>query len=124
YAKEVLGIRQTDRVFSAAKLFVAYGLGNSGYFAMNVGAQSVLYPHRPTPQSVFEIIARYRPTLFFGVPTLYAGMLAVKEADARFDTSSLPLCVAAGEALPDEIYKRCRERFGVELIHGIGATES
>ena len=123
YAKEVLGIRQTDRVFSAAKLFFAYGLGNSGYFPMNVGAQSVLYPHRPTPESVFEIIARYRPTLFFGVPTLYAGMLAVKDAEARFDTSSLRLCVSAGEALPDEIYKRWRERFGVEIIDGIGTTE-
>jgi len=123
YAKEVLGIRQTDRVFSAAKLFFAYGLGNSGYFPMNVGAQSVLYPHRPTPESVFEIIARYRPTLFFGVPTLYAGMLAVKDAEARFDTSSLRLCVSAGEALPDDIYKRWRERFGVEIIDGIGTTE-
>src|SRR2546425_6949598 len=90
---------------------------------MNVGAQSVLYPHRPTPESVFEIIARYRPTLFFGVPTLYAGMLAVKDAEARFDTSSLRLCVSAGEALPDEIYKRWRERFGVEIIDGIGTTE-
>ncbi len=123
YAKEVLGIRPTDRVFSAAKLFFAYGLGNAGYFPMSVGAQSVLYPHRPTPESVFEIIARYHPTLFFGVPTLYAGMLAVKEAEARFDTSSLRLCVSAGEALPDEIYKRWRERFGVEIIDGIGTTE-
>jgi len=123
YAKEVLGIRPTDRVFSAAKLFFAYGLGNAGYFPMSVGAQSVLYPHRPTPESVFEIIARYRPTLFFGVPTLYAGMLAVKEAEVRFDTSSLRLCVSAGEALPDEIYKRWRERFGVEIIDGIGTTE-
>ena len=123
YAKEVLAIRPTDRVFSAAKLFFAYGLGNAGYFPMSVGAQSVLYPHRPTPESVFEIIARYRPTLFFGVPTLYAGMLAVKEAEVRFDTSSLRLCVSAGEALPDEIYKRWRERFGVEIIDGIGTTE-
>ena len=123
YAKGVLGIRQTDRVFSAAKLFFAYGLGNAGYFPMSVGAQSVLYPHRPAPESVFETIARYRPTLFFGVPTLYAGMLAVKEAEARFDTSSLRLCVSAGEALPDEIYKRWRERFGVEIIDGIGTTE-
>src|SRR2546422_4435379 len=123
YAKEVLAIRPTDRVFSAAKLFFAYGLGNASYFPMSVGAQSVLYPHRPTPESVFEIIARYRPTLFFGVPTLYAGMLAVKEAETRFDTSSLRLCVSAGEALPDELYKRWRDRFGVEIIDGIGTTE-
>jgi len=123
YGKQVLGIRQTDRVLSAAKLFFAYGLGNACYFPMSVGAQSVLHPQRPTPEGVFEVIARYRPTIFFGVPTLYAGMLAVKEAEQRFDTASLRLCVSAGEALPDEIYKRWRERFGVEIIDGIGTTE-
>ncbi len=123
YAKQVLGLRATDRVLSAAKLFFAYGLGNAGYFPMAVGAQSVLYPLRPQPESMFEQIARYRPTLFFGVPTLYAAMLAVKEAERRFDTSSLRLCVSAGEALPDELYARWRERFGVELIDGIGTTE-
>src|SRR5262245_57431836 len=123
WAKQVLGIRSTDKVFSAAKLFFAYGLGNAGYFPMGVGAQSVLYPHRPTPESVFELLTRHRPTIFFGVPTLYAGMLAVKEADQRFDLSSLRLCVSAGEALPEEIYTRWRERFGVEIIDGIGTTE-
>jgi benzoate-CoA ligase len=123
YAEQVLGIRPTDRVFSAAKLFFAYGLGNAGYFPMGVGAQSVLYPHRPTPDAVFEILTRYRPSLFFGVPTLYAGMLAVKEAEKRYDLSSLRLCVSAGEALPAEIYTRWRERFGVEIIDGIGTTE-
>src|SRR5206468_1423383 len=123
YAKQVLGIRPTDRVFSAAKLFFAYGLGATGFMPMSVGAQAVLYPHRPTPEGVFEVIARFRPTLFFGVPTLYAGMLAVKDAEARFDTSSLRLCVSAGGALPDEIYQRWRERWGVEVIDGIGTTE-
>jgi benzoate-CoA ligase len=123
YAKEVLGIGPTDRVFSAAKLFFAYGLGNAGYFPMGVGAQSVLSPHRPTPEGVFEILTRQRPTLFFGVPTLYAAMLAVKEAEQRFDLSSLRLCVSAGEALPEEIYQRWRERFGVEIVDGIGTTE-
>jgi benzoate-CoA ligase family protein len=123
YAKQVLGIRPTDRVFSAAKLFFAYGLGATGFIPMSVGAQAMLYPHRPTPESVFETIARFRPTIFFGVPTLYAGMLAVKEASTRFDTSSLRLCVSAGEALPDELYTRWRERFGVEIIDGIGTTE-
>ena len=123
YAREVLGIRPTDRVFSAAKLFFAYGLGNAGYFPMGVGAQSVLSPHRPTPEGVFEILTRHRPTLFFGVPTLYAAMLAVKEAERRFDLSSLRLCVSAGEALPEEIYVRWRERFGVEILDGIGTTE-
>jgi benzoate-CoA ligase family protein len=123
YAKQVLGIRESDRVFSAAKLFFAYGLGNAGYFPMGVGAESVLYPQRPTPDSVFEILARSRPTIFFGVPTLYAGMLAIKDAEHRWDLSSLRLCVSAGEALPDEIYNRWRERFGVEIIDGIGTTE-
>src|SRR3990167_8138791 len=90
---------------------------------MAVGRQSLLYPHWPMPEPVFEVIARYRPTIFFCVPTLYAAMLAVKEAEARFDTSSLRLCVSAGEALPAEIYTRWRERFGVEIIDGIGTTE-
>jgi benzoate-CoA ligase len=123
YAKQVLGLRSTDKVFSAAKLFFAYGLGNAGYFPMGVGAQSVLFPQRPTPEGVFEVLARQRPTIFFGVPTLYAGMLNVKEAERRFDLSSLRLCVSAGEALPEEIYARWRERFGVEIIDGIGTTE-
>src|SRR5262245_27784461 len=123
YGKQVLGIRPTDKVYSAAKLFFAYGLGNAGYMPMAVGAQSVLYPHRPTPETVFEILTRHRPTLFFGIPTLYASMLAVKEAERRFDLSSLRLCVSAGEALPEEIYNRWRERFGVEILDGIGTTE-
>jgi benzoate-CoA ligase len=123
YGREVLGIRPTDRVFSAAKLFFAYGLGNTGYFPASVGAEAILFPHRPTPEGVFEVLATRRPTIFFGVPTLYAAMLAVKEADRRWDLSSLRLCVSAGEALPEEIYTRWRERFGVEIIDGIGTTE-
>ena len=123
YAKQVLGIRPTDRVFSAAKLFFAYGLGNAGYFPLGVGGQAVLSPHRPTPEGVFEILHRHRPTLFFGVPTLYAAMLAVKEPEKRFDLSALRLCVSAGEALPEEICTRWQERFGVEIIDGIGTTE-
>ncbi len=123
YAKQVLGIRPTDRVYSAAKLFFAYGLGNALYFPMGVGAESVLFPRRPTPEAAFDVITRHRPTLFFAVPTLYAAMLAVKEAEARFDVSSLRLCVSAGESLPEELYLRWRERFGVEIIDGIGTTE-
>ena len=123
YAKQVLGIRPTDRVYSAAKLFFAYGLGNALYFPMGVGAESVLFPRRPTPEAAFEVITRHRPTLFFAVPTLYAGMLALKDAGGRFDVSSLRLCVSAGEALPEELYLRWRERFGVEIIDGIGTTE-
>jgi benzoate-CoA ligase family protein len=123
YGKHVLGIRPTDRVFSAAKLFFAYGLGATSFLPMSVGAQAMLYPHRPTPEGVFEAITRYRPTLFFGIPTLFASMLAVKDAEKRFDASSLRLCVSAGEALPEELYNRWRERFGVEIVDGIGTTE-
>jgi benzoate-CoA ligase family protein len=123
YARQVIGFTASDRVYSAAKLFFAYGLGNAGYFPMDVGAQSVLFPGRPTPEGVFELLTRHRPTLFFGVPTLYAGMLAVKDAAERYDLSSLRLCVSAGEALPPELYHRWRERFGVELLDGIGTTE-
>ncbi|HVD78389.1 MAG TPA: benzoate-CoA ligase family protein, partial [Vicinamibacteria bacterium] len=85
--------------------------------------QSVLFAPRPTPEAMFEVIARHRPTLFFAVPTLYAGMLALKDAERRYDTSSLRLCVSAGEALPAEMYGRWLERFGVEIIDGMGTTE-
>ena len=123
YARQVLGIRPSDRAFSAAKLFFAYGLGNAGYFPMSVGAQAVLHPHRPTPEAVLEVITRHRPTLFFGVPTLYAGMLAAKDDERRHDLSSLRLCVSAGEALPAELYGRWLDRYGVPIIDGMGTTE-
>jgi len=123
YARQVLGIRETDKIHSAATLSFPYGLGNAGYFPMGAGAQSVLYPGRPTPDAVFEILTKHRPTLFFGIPTLYAAMLAVKDAEKRYDLSALRLCVSAGEALPGELYKRWQERFGVEIIDGIGTTE-
>jgi benzoate-CoA ligase len=123
YALQVLGITPEDRTFSAAKLFFAYGLGNNMYFPMRVGAQGVLYPHRPLPEAMFEVIHRHKPTIFFGVPTLYAAMLQVKEAEKRYDLSSLRRCVSAGEALPEAIYNRWRERFGVEILDGIGTTE-
>jgi benzoate-CoA ligase len=123
YGLQVLEITERDRTVSAAKLFFAYGLGNNMYFPMRVGAQGVLYPDRPTPEAMFELIDRHRPTLFFGVPTLYAAMLQVKDAERRFDLSSLRLCVSAGEALPEELYRRWRDRFGVETLDGIGTTE-
>jgi benzoate-CoA ligase family protein len=123
YAAQVLEMTEHDRTVSAAKLFFAYGLGNNMHFPMGVGAQGVLYPQRPTPEAMFEVIHRHRPTLFFGVPTLYAAMLQVKEAEKRYDLSSLRLCVSAGEALPEELYRRWREKFGVEVLDGIGTTE-
>jgi benzoate-CoA ligase family protein len=123
YAREVLGMTEADRTLSAAKLYFAYGMGNTMYFPMRVGGQGVLHPHRPLPETMFELIHRHRPTIFFGVPTLYASMLQVKEAEKRYDLSSLRLCVSAGEALPEELYRRWRERFGVEVLDGIGTTE-
>jgi benzoate-CoA ligase family protein len=123
YAKPILGLTSNDRTFSAAKLFFAYGLGNGLYFPLAVGGSAVHVPGRVTPEGAFEVIQSQRPTVFFGVPTLYAGMLALQDAPARFDTSSLRLCVSAGEALPADFYLRWRERFGVEILDGIGSTE-
>ena len=123
YARQVLGMTDGDRTVSAAKLFFAYGMGNNMSFPMGVGGQGVLYPGRPLPEAMFELIHRTRPTLFFGVPTLYAAMLQLKDAESRYDLSSLRLCVSAGEALPEELFKRWGERFGVEILDGIGTTE-
>ena len=123
YAKPVLGIRPDDIAFSAAKLYFAYGLGNGLYFPLAVGASAIHFPGRITPESAFQVIAEQRPTIFFGSPALYAGMLAMPNTAERFDTSSLRVCVSAGEALPADIYRRWHERFGVEILDGIGSTE-
>lgn len=122
--KEVLQMTEADRAFSAAKLFFAYGLGNTMYVPMRFGASGVLWPDRPTPETVFETIARYRPTVFYGVPTLYAQMLQVPDAPSRYDLSSLRLCVSAGESLPPEIFRRWHDRFGLEICDMIGSTEA
>ncbi|HEX2310324.1 MAG TPA: benzoate-CoA ligase family protein [Vicinamibacterales bacterium] len=123
YARGVLAMTERDRCFSAAKLFFAYGLGNSLTFPLGLGAQAVVFPGRPGPDALFEAIDRYRPSLFFAVPTLYAAMLQVEAATTRYDLSSLRVCVSAGEALPSEIFRRWRERFGLEIVDGIGSTE-
>jgi benzoate-CoA ligase len=123
YARGVLGIQQRDRCFSVAKLFFAYGLGNSMYFPFAVGATSVLCPGPVTPPVVYDIIERQRPTLFFSVPTHYAMLLAHRAPDREFDLSSIRWGVSAGEALPPAIFARFRERFGVEILDGIGSTE-
>jgi len=124
YARQVLELSEADTMFSAAKLFFAYGLGNGLYFPFGAGACSILYPGRPRPEAIFEIIHRERPTVFFGVPTLYASMLAVPNAERNYDLSSLRICVSAGEALPAELFKRWRQRFGTEILDGIGSTET
>jgi 4-hydroxybenzoate-CoA ligase len=122
YARGVLQITEKDRLFSASKLFFAYGLGNSAFFPLATGASVVLLPDRPLPALVFDTISRFRPTVFFGVPTLYSSMLQLPEAQ-KHDLSSLRCCVSAGEALPVEIFYRWKERFGQEIIDGIGSTE-
>src|SRR5947208_2202759 len=175
FGKGVLGIRSTDRTFSVAKLFFAYGLGNGLYFPFAVGGTTVLWPGPPTPQHVYAVIEKHRPTLFFSVPTGYGLLLAhrrpeepannsctrsvqlppSREASADrhslgdggppdptgppegghdgdhradlqvcdFDLSSVRLAVSAGEALPPSLYERFKQRFGVDIIDGIGSTE-
>jgi benzoate-CoA ligase len=122
YAKPVLGIRESDVVFSAAKLFFAYGLGNSLTFPLAVGATTVLMAERPTPDSVFKRLVEKKPTIFYGVPTLYAALLASSNFPKK-DQIALRVCTSAGEALPPEINKRWTERTGAELLDGIGSTE-
>lgn len=123
YAKQVLGMHENDITFSAAKLFFAYGLGNNLYFPFGVGASAVHYAGRPLPEDMFGVVQQYRPTIFFGVPTLYAAMLALPEAEQRFDFSSVRVCVSAGEALPADVQRRWMEKFNVEILDGIGSTE-
>jgi benzoate-CoA ligase len=122
YAKPVLGISESDTVFSASKLYFAYGLGNSLTFPMAVGATSLLLAERPTPAVVARILKEKRPTIFYGVPTLYAAMLASPDLPARREVA-LRRCVSAGEALPEDIGRRWSDRFGVEILDGLGSTE-
>jgi benzoate-CoA ligase family protein len=123
YGQDVLGVREDDRCFSAAKLFFAYGQGNGMTFPLWMGATSVLLEARPTPQSTFETIERFRPTLYFGVPTLYAAQLQALES-SRPDLSSIRYCVSAGEALPADIFRRWKEKTGLVILDGIGSTEA
>lgn len=123
YAKHALGMHENDITFSAAKLFFAYGLGNNLYFPFGMGASAVHYAGRPLPEDMFNVVQQYRPTIFFGVPTLYAAMLALPEAEKRFDFSSVRVCVSAGEALPADVQRRWKEKFNVEILDGIGSTE-
>jgi benzoate-CoA ligase family protein len=123
YGKSVLQIRASDRCFSVAKLFFAYGLGNAQYFPFHVGASAVLFAGRPAPDAVFEQVRRHRPTLFFAVPTAYANMLAAIESGASADFASVRVCISAGEALPAAVFERWRQRTGLDILDGIGSTE-
>ena len=123
YGARVLGIQPEDVMFSAAKAFHAYGLGNSLTFPMSVGASAVLLPGRPTPDAVLEVMRGHNPTLFGGVPTLYAGLLANPLINPGAGSSRLRRCISAGEALPADIGRRWRAMVGVDILDGIGSTE-
>jgi 4-hydroxybenzoate-CoA ligase len=135
YAQGVLHLTEDDICFSAARMFFSYGLGNSVYFPMSVGASVVLNPNRPTPETVLHYLTKYQPTVFFGIPTLYGQILeyqarldkekgaAKADADQNHAFSSVRVCISAGEALPVHIYHRFKKRFGVDILDGIGSTE-
>jgi benzoate-CoA ligase len=122
YGRGVLGIVESDVVYSAAKLFFAYGLGNSLTFPMCVGATTVLLPTRPTPGDVFGVLQKYQPTIFYGVPTLYAALLSHPDRPMRA-ALRLRICTSAGEALPADIGRRWTTEYGCEILDGIGSTE-
>jgi len=128
YGQNVLGLTERDVTFSASKLFFAFGLGGGLYFALDVGGTAVLHPGPPRPEPVFEVIARHRPTVFFGAPTLYGYMLdhahQPEHADrVREALGNLRVCVSAGEALPADIYRRWKETFGLDILDGVGTTD-
>jgi len=122
YGQPVLDVQESDVVFSAAKLFFAYGLGNALSFPLSVGATTVLLSERPTPASVSRILRQHRPTIFYGVPTLYSALLASPELPKR-EELNLRRCTSAGEALPPDVGRRWLEHSGVDILDGLGSTE-
>ncbi len=120
FGKTVLQLEPDDVIFSPPKLFFAYGLGNALTFPFSVGATTVLYPGRPTPDSVHEVSHRHPPTVFFGVPTLYSMMLNARRLPS---TEKLRLCISAGEALPVQVHQHWLEETGLEILDGLGSTE-
>jgi benzoate-CoA ligase len=122
YGDGVLGVKESDVVYSAAKLFFAYGLGNALTFPLFAGATTVLLPARPTPTAVFAILEKYQPTIFYGVPTLYAALMADPNRPNK-SALNLRVCTSAGEALPAEIGKKWSAEYGCEILDGIGSTE-
>src|SRR5499426_1075162 len=119
----IIGIRNDDVAFSAAKLSFSYGLGNAVSFPMSVGASTVLLPERPTPQAVLAALRRHRPTIFYAVPSLYAALLAHPEIGPGAGSDRLRLCVSAGESLPAHLGERWRQVVGVDVLDGLGSTE-
>ena len=123
YGDQVLGLHANDVMFSVAKAFHAYGLGNSMTFPMAVGAVAILLPDRPTPDAVFAVMERWQPTIFAAVPTLYAAMLANPMIRPNAGSPRLRRCISAGEALPEDVGRRWSEMVGVDILDGIGSTE-
>jgi len=123
FAANTVGLREDDTGFSVSKLSHSYGFGNAMTFPLWVGATIALSDRRVTPQMSFEMIERYRPTVFFGVPTLYAQQLRAMETE-KPDLSSLRLCVSAGEALPGDVFRRWKEKTGTVILDGLGSTEN
>jgi benzoate-CoA ligase len=122
YGRGVLGLQENDVVFSAAKLFFAYGLGNALSFPLAQGATTVLFDKRATPADVFDILQTHQPTVFYGVPTLFASMLA-QASRPKAQALNLRVCTSAGEALPADIGKRWQSEYGTDILDGIGSTE-
>jgi 4-hydroxybenzoate-CoA ligase len=123
FGQGILGIHENDVVHSASKLFFAYGLGNAMSFPLSVGATAVLWPHRPSPEGVFETMRRHRPTIFYGVPSLYTALLSHHEICKGAGSDRLRICVSAGEALPAHIGELWRDTVGVDVLDGLGSTE-
>jgi benzoate-CoA ligase family protein len=122
YGTPVAGVRESDVVYSVAKLFFAYGLGNAMTFPLSVGATVVLNPERPTPDGVAALLRKYPITMFFAVPTFYAAFLASPNTPQRSEVK-MRRCLSAGEALPEEIARTWEQRYGVEISDGLGTTE-
>ena len=123
YAAGVLGLKETDVCYSVAKLFFAYGLGNALTFPMAVGATTVLLPDRPTPELVGALLRWHPISVFYAVPTFYAALLASPSAPERRHLKLSARCVSAGEALPPDVGRRWKERYGIDILDGIGSTE-
>jgi 4-hydroxybenzoate-CoA ligase len=123
YGAKVLGIERDDRVFSVAKMFFAYGLGNAMTFPMSVGATTIILSGRPTPDAAFQILNTFEPTIFYGVPTLYAAMNAAMDSGKSKVNHALRRCVSAGEALPREVGLKWQKHTGCEILDGVGSTE-
>jgi benzoate-CoA ligase len=123
YARETIGLGESDVSFSVAKLFFAYGLGNGLYFPLRTGGTTVLLPGRALPETVFQTIDAHRPTVFYSVPTSYAALLHEAQKTGRTALPSVRMCVSAGETLPRHLFLGWRERFGLDILDGIGSTE-